>query len=129
MTKRKLSVEDDSLWQTFMAAALRAVPEVAQVVFASTGAEACALARTLRPDVALLDLVLPDTDGIALARELVRSPRPPRVVFVTTRRDAFVLHAASECHIAGLIWEIWRHRAPTGSRDRYHRARRKILPD
>ncbi|HVL66478.1 MAG TPA: response regulator [Vicinamibacterales bacterium] len=41
---------------------------------ASTGGEALALAERLLPDVLLTDLILPDIDGIAVARQLKQSP-------------------------------------------------------
>jgi DNA-binding NarL/FixJ family response regulator len=55
---------------------------------AGTGAEAVSLARTLRPDVVLLDVRLPDVDGIAVADDLAAlSPRPV-VVLVSSRAAA-----------------------------------------
>ncbi|MBA3850508.1 MAG: hypothetical protein C0502_11035 [Opitutus sp.] len=108
MTNKQLSllhIEDDSLWQTYLFTALRVLPFVAHVERAPTGAAGLALARTLRPDIVLLDLGLPDADGVTLAAELVRLPRPPRVLLCTARRDAAVLHTASEPHIAGLLWK------------------------
>ncbi len=44
------------------------------VVFASDGAEALRLAQQNRPDLALLDLVLPEVDGLTVAARLKRSP-------------------------------------------------------
>jgi DNA-binding NarL/FixJ family response regulator len=55
---------------------------------AGTGADAVLLARTLQPDVVLLDVRLPDVDGISVAAELaVLSPRPV-VVLVSSRSAA-----------------------------------------
>jgi DNA-binding NarL/FixJ family response regulator len=39
----------------------------------------------LRPDVVLLDVVLPDRSGIEVARELARAVTPPRVVLTSSR--------------------------------------------
>lgn len=51
--------------------------------FAATGAEALRLVTEHRPDVAVLDLRLPDTDGIDLLRQL-RSARPELAVIITS---------------------------------------------
>lgn len=91
------------MWQTVISAALRALPSVAHFEHASTGHDGLALTRTLRPDLVLLDLVLSDADGVALALELARLPFPPRVLLLSARRDAAALYAASEPHIAGLL--------------------------
>lgn len=48
-------------------------------------AHARAAVANLRPDVVLLDVHLPDGDGIDLAAELAALPRPPAVVLVSSR--------------------------------------------
>jgi two-component system nitrate/nitrite response regulator NarL len=53
---------------------------------AADGAGAVALARELAPDVVLLDVQLPDTDGFAVAAELADQDNPP-VVVLTSSRD------------------------------------------
>jgi DNA-binding NarL/FixJ family response regulator len=39
----------------------------------------------LRPDIVLLDVVLPDRSGVAVARELLVAREPPRVVLISSR--------------------------------------------
>ena len=55
-----------------------------EVATAGSGAEARAVAATFRPDLALLDVMLPDTDGFALLRDLRRNRDLP-VLFLTAR--------------------------------------------
>lgn len=54
-----------------------------ELAFAATGAEALARLREGHPDVLVLDMRLPDTDGVDLLR-LVREERPDLPVLVTT---------------------------------------------
>ncbi|MGW4111161.1 response regulator [Actinosynnema sp. NPDC004786] len=51
---------------------------------AADGREALARARELRPDVVVLDVLLPDVDGLTVAEELAALPVPPRVVLISS---------------------------------------------
>ena len=55
---------------------------------AGDGASALAAVRELRPDVVLLDVLLPDTTGIELAEVLAADPAPPLVVLTSSRAAA-----------------------------------------
>jgi DNA-binding NarL/FixJ family response regulator len=52
---------------------------------AADGAGALVAVRDLAPDVVLLDVQLPDTDGFAVAEALAREPHAPVVVLVSSR--------------------------------------------
>ncbi|HEX5313738.1 MAG TPA: LytTR family DNA-binding domain-containing protein [Gammaproteobacteria bacterium] len=54
---------------------------------AASGREVLALAASRRPDVVLLDIRMPEGDGIAVARSLTKLEPPPAVVFVTAFAD------------------------------------------
>jgi two-component system response regulator FimZ (fimbrial Z protein) len=49
------------------------------------GASAVAMVRTLRPQVVLLDVLLPDTDGFAVAGRIAMEDRRPRIVLTSSR--------------------------------------------
>jgi CheY-like chemotaxis protein len=82
-----LVVDDDSV---FRGLALRMLASCGLVVVgeAATVAAAMAAAMELRPAAALVDVGLPDGDGITLAGELCALPWRPRVVLTSTDPDA-----------------------------------------
>ena len=55
---------------------------------ADTVATGASAARELKPDIVLLDVGLPDGDGITLARELSALPWQPRIVLTSVDPDA-----------------------------------------
>jgi len=52
---------------------------------AANGDAALAAVHSLRPDVVLLDVGLPDIDGFEVARRLARVPEPPSLVLTSSR--------------------------------------------
>jgi len=62
------------------------------VAEAANGREALALASAHAPDVVLLDIRMPEIEGIEVARHLQKLPRPPAIVF-TTAYDAYAIKA------------------------------------
>ncbi|MEV5607477.1 response regulator transcription factor [Streptomyces sp. NPDC052225] len=63
------------------------------------GASALEAVRTHRPDGLLLDLHLPDVDGLSVARRLTEEEHPPRIVLTSTDKSAW---SAEELHGAGI---------------------------
>jgi DNA-binding NarL/FixJ family response regulator len=65
--------------------------------------EALARAGALRPDVALVDVGLPDGDGFSLSRQLCELPWPPRVVLISSDGDGASSSAARRAGAAGFL--------------------------
>ncbi|OGB96578.1 MAG: hypothetical protein A2Z31_03750 [candidate division NC10 bacterium RBG_16_65_8] len=88
-----LIAEDDGIEAQEIERNVRALGH--QVVgTAATGRLAVALARTLQPDLVLLDLVMPDLDGIEAAREILAVRAVP-IVMVTGHTDAELVQRAA----------------------------------
>jgi DNA-binding NarL/FixJ family response regulator len=87
MTGRVLVVDDDPDFRGLAARIIAASGAVA-VSEAGTVAMALETAHLLKPHAALVDVGLPDGDGITLARQLSALPWQPRVVLTSTDPDA-----------------------------------------
>jgi two-component system OmpR family response regulator len=94
MAPTVLVVDDHPAFRRFASRLLRAAG-FAVVDEAEDGASALAAARRLRPDVVLLDVLLPDTTGFEVAEELSAEPEAP-VVVLTSSRGASDLGASLE---------------------------------
>lgn len=86
MSVRVLIADDQELIRTGFRMILSAADDIDVVGEARNGLEAVSMARELCPDVILMDVRMPELDGIAAAREIVdRNGAPaPRVVMLTT---------------------------------------------
>jgi two-component system response regulator EvgA len=83
---RVLLVDDQALFREALATLLAVRDEVEVVGEAADGAEALRAVEELHPDVVLLDVQLPDTDGFDVAARLTRmNARAPAVVLTSSR--------------------------------------------
>lgn len=81
---RVLLVDDQELIRVGFRLVLEAEPDISVVGEAGDGAAAIAQAAALRPDVVLMDVRMPGTDGIAATEAIVRQHPEARVVVLTT---------------------------------------------
>ena len=81
-----LIADDQVLIRAGIAAILRAAPGYEVVGEACDGDEAVKMAALTEPDVVLMDIRMPETDGIAATRRILGSGRenPPRILILTT---------------------------------------------
>jgi two-component system LytT family response regulator len=79
---RVVIADDERPARSFLAAMLRGFDDVTLVGEAENGAEAIELIEKARPDLALLDLQMPEIDGLGVVR-LLKKSRMPLVAFVT----------------------------------------------
>ena len=92
---RVVLVDDEPLVRSGLAAILGSEPDLEVVGEAGDGAEALSVVRRSRPDVVLMDVRMPDLDGIEATRLLARiDDGGPAVVVVTTfENDDYVYDA------------------------------------
>lgn len=100
---RILLVDDHPVVVQGAARLLATTPDFEVVGTASTGREALELARSLRPDVVLLDLRLGDALAPELCRKLRASLPEVRIAILTAFDDSALLHAALREGAAGLL--------------------------
>jgi DNA-binding NarL/FixJ family response regulator len=95
MTVRVAIVDDDELVRVGLRTILAAQPDFEVVGEAGDGAEVLDLVGRTRPDVLLIDVRMPDIDGIQATRHLLASSAsPPRVLVITTfENDEYVYEA------------------------------------
>src|SRR3712207_3461559 len=103
MTVRLLITDDHDVVRKGLRFYLRSDPEVEVVGEATDGEEAVRLARELRPDVVLMDLLMPKMDGIA-ATEAIRAELPDvEVVALTSVLEDAAVSAAVRAGAIGYL--------------------------
>ncbi|MGH4027403.1 response regulator [Actinomycetota bacterium Odt1-20B] len=92
---RIVLADDERMVRTALRAILSAEPGLEVVGEAANGAEAVSVVRDLEPDVVLMDVRMPEIDGIRATEQILKGmARPPRIVVVTTfENDAYVYEA------------------------------------
>ena len=90
---RTLIVDDEPLAVERIQVICAELPSINVVGTASDGAAALRLADKLKPDLVLLDMTMPELDGLGVARALAeKKSDPPAVIFVTAH-DHFAVEA------------------------------------
>ena len=86
MTTRVLIADDQALMRAGFKVLVDSAPDLEVVAEAGTGLEALELTRSMRPDVVLMDIRMPDLDGIAATKEIAGDPEleTVRVLVLTT---------------------------------------------
>jgi DNA-binding NarL/FixJ family response regulator len=119
-----LLVDDHTLFRKGVASLLQ-TPGFAVVGEAADGAEAIRQASSLRPDLVLMDLHMPGTDGLHATREITRILPETRVVILTVSEDdrdvfdaiksgahGYLLKTVAPAELRELLTGVFRGEAP-----------------
>ncbi|NGO79375.1 response regulator transcription factor [Streptomyces sp. YC504] len=101
---RIVLADDERLVRTALRAILDAEPGMEVVGEAASGAEAVSVVRALRPDVVLMDVRMPEINGIRATEQILASmDAPPRIMVVTTFENDSYVYDALRAGAAGFL--------------------------
>jgi DNA-binding NarL/FixJ family response regulator len=100
---RVLLVDDHPVVREGLRGMIDAEPDLTVVGEAGSGAEAIVVAESLRPDVILMDLRMPDIDGVAATGRILATQPATRIVVVTTYETDTDILRAVEAGAAGYL--------------------------
>jgi DNA-binding NarL/FixJ family response regulator len=100
---RILVVDDHFMVRLGLIGAISAEPDIEVVGEASGGVEAVSLFDSLRPDITLMDGMLPDVHGVEVTRRILALDPAARVILVSINETAEDIHRAMEAGAMGYI--------------------------
>ncbi|HEY7347913.1 MAG TPA: response regulator transcription factor [Ktedonobacterales bacterium] len=100
---RVLIADDHPLFRHGIQALLSATPDVEVVGEARTGEEAISLAASLQPDVILMDIQMPGTNGIEATRRILHTSPHIRILMVTMFEDDASVFTAMRAGARGYV--------------------------
>ena len=100
---RVLIADDQALVRDGFGMILDAQPDMEVVGQASDGREAVEMARALTPDVVLMDIRMPEVDGVEATRRLVADPTSPRILMLTTFDQNEYVYDAMKAGASGFL--------------------------
>ncbi len=100
---RVLIADDQALVRDGFGMILDAQADIEVVGQASDGREAVDMARELRPDVVLMDIRMPEVDGVEATRRLMADPESPRILMLTTFDQNEYVYDAMKAGASGFL--------------------------
>ncbi|WP_375432826.1 response regulator [uncultured Friedmanniella sp.] len=100
---RVLIADDQELVRTGFRVILEAEGDIAVVAEADTGLEAIRQSALTKPQVVLMDIRMPELDGLAATEQILRQPDPPTVVVLTTFDQNAYIYRALRAGAAGFL--------------------------
>lgn len=104
---RLLLADDHTVLRQGIAQVLELQPDMTVVAQAQNGVEAVKLAQQQRPDVALLDINMPEMDGVEATRRIItESPETGIIILTMYRRDDYIFEAIKAGASGYLLKEV-----------------------
>ncbi len=104
MKRMKLVIADDeAMVRRGLRMLIETEPGLDVVGEAANGREAVSLARRTRPDLVLMDIRMPELDGLSAARQVLALPHPPRVLMLTTFDEDENIYEALRIGTSGFL--------------------------
>jgi len=94
----RVAIADDSIFvRRMLRELLSSEPDINVIGEAGDGVEAIKLVKNLKPDVLLLDIIMPNKDGLSALEEIMRDNPTPTIIFsALTKKDASITFEALE---------------------------------
>ncbi len=103
-SKTSVAIADDhSLLVEGLAALIKDTPDLELVGQANSGSEAYMLVKSRQPEVAVIDISMPDLDGIGIATRLARERCPTRLLAMSAYEDRAQLRRALDFGFQGFV--------------------------
>lgn len=100
---RILVVDDNEAWRRCVCSTLKTRPELRVVGEASDGLEAVRMAKQLKPDMILLDVGIPNLNGIEAHRQILQRVPGAKILFLSGNNDPEVVGAALSNGASGYV--------------------------
>lgn len=100
---RVVLADDHAVVRAGLKAVLKAAPDIEVVAEARTGSEAVAMTERTRADVVVMDLDMPDGDGLTATREITAKGLPARVLILTMHTEEEYLVTLLQAGAAGYL--------------------------
>jgi DNA-binding NarL/FixJ family response regulator len=126
---RILSVDDHPLFRQGIAAIINCQPDMSLVGAASNGTEAIEAFRSLRPDVTLMDLNLPDICGIEVMTTIREEFAEARVIVLTTFGRDVEIQRALKAGARGYLLKSMLPEQMLETIRQVHAGKKPVLPE
>jgi DNA-binding NarL/FixJ family response regulator len=100
---RVLIADDQGLVRTGFRVILESEGDIEVVAEAENGREAVRQAALVKPEVVLMDIRMPELDGLAATEQILRQPDPPTIVVLTTFDQNEYIYRALRAGAAGFL--------------------------